>query len=100
CFADFAVIDDTRTGVRVSIPVDIVGQQPATTDWGHNWGARKTSLSIDTLNFRNTRTLDDLYNTFKNRQGRRITVDQYKPGSSFVLEGVDDNGDTIIHIQA
>src|SRR5690242_12892013 len=68
------VIDDAATGVRIDIPVDLVGQQPAKTDWGHNWGARKGSLSIDTLNFRNTRTLDDLYNTFKNKRGRRITI--------------------------
>ncbi|HEV7600363.1 MAG TPA: caspase family protein [Bradyrhizobium sp.] len=99
--AEAAVYDtiiDAKTGVRVSIPIDIVGKDSTNQQYGSNWGFRASNLSIDTLNFGSTRTLSDLYNAMKNKAGRNVTNSDLQT-DSFFLKGNDDRGTTQFHVR-
>lgn len=90
-------IVDTATGIRLSIPVDIVSG-PRSSKWGNNWKASDNRLNIDTLNFGRQRTLRSVYDTLRSIRGRSLTQDNYD-GRSFTLQGRDSDG-SFIHVQA
>jgi WD40 repeat protein/uncharacterized caspase-like protein len=94
----FDTIIDARTGVRIGIPVDIVGRDSTQQERGSNWGSRASNLSIDTLNFGNTRPLSEIFATMKSKSGRNVTAQEYRD-DSFYLKGNDDHGTTQIYIR-
>jgi WD40 repeat protein len=94
----FDTVIDGRTGVRISIPVDIVGHDSTQQERGSSWTSRADNLSIDTLNFGNTRTLPELFSKMKGKAGRKITKEESRD-DSFSLTGSDDHGSTKIYIR-
>ena len=68
----FDTVTDTRTGIRLAIPQDIVGRDSTPQEWGSSWGSRTSHLNIDTLNYGNTRALPELFSTMKGRPGRKV----------------------------
>src|SRR5437764_12399 len=66
-------------------------------EWGRNWRTSDRHLNIDTLKY-NDKTLRDVYNKIRNREGRTITKDSFG-GSHFVLEGTDRDG-SVIYVEA
>jgi Caspase domain len=95
----YDTIIDSKTGVRVSIPIEIVGRDSTNQQYGSNWGFRASNLSIDTLNFGSTRTLSDLYNAMRNKAGRVVTNSDFRPDDSFFLKGIDDRGTTQFQVR-
>ena len=90
------MIIDGATGVRVGIPVRMLGA-PRKTGSGHNWRTSDGRLDIDTLRFRD-RSLSSLYETLRNRRGRTIVRGELDL-SSFILEGTESDG-TFFHVLA
>jgi caspase domain-containing protein len=93
-------ITDASTGVRIGIPFGVV-EAPKIERWGRSWTSADRRISIDTLNFGNTRELKNWYNNLRHKPGRRITRDELYP-DRFVLEGSDGAGEMLsyFHIQA
>jgi Caspase domain len=86
------------TGVTLAIPVDLVGREPKNrTSWGNNW--ESAGISIDTLNFTNSRKIDELYNSWRKRVGRVISSSDFRPDHSFMLAGSEDAGTTQFYIE-
>jgi len=98
--ADLEIITDASTGVRLGIPFGIVNA-PKVERWGRSWTSTSRDISIDTLNFGNTRQLKDWYNNLRHKPGRRITRDELG-ADSFVLEGTDGAGEIMsyFYVQA
>jgi hypothetical protein len=90
------LIIDGATGVRVGIPVRMVGAPRKTTS-GHNWRTSDSRLDIDTLRFQD-RSLSSLYEALRNRRGRNITRGELDL-KGFVLEGTESDG-TYFHVLA
>lgn len=92
----FRQVSDARTGVTLSIPFDVTSNTKGAT-WGTNWSTDDETLSIDTLNFRGDRNLRSVYDSIRNKRGRRITTDDFD-GSSFTLQGTDSDG-TVVYVR-
>lgn len=90
-------IEDGPTGIRLSVPFDIVTKSKR-TKWGTNWKSSDNRLNIDTLNFTNQRTLKSVHQSLRSISGRRITHDRYD-GTGFTLQGRDSDG-SILHVEA
>jgi len=90
------MITDEATGVRVGLPVRMLGS-PRKTSTGHNWKTSDGRLDIDTLRFRD-KSLSSLYETLRGRRGRTISRAELDAGR-FVLEGTESDG-TYFHVLA
>jgi WD40 repeat protein len=92
------VIVDERTGIRIAVPTELVGERSKPHDLGSNWSSSTGHLSIDVLNYGRTRDLSELFNAMKSRSGRVVTAQEYR-NDSFYLRGNQDNGTTQIYIR-
>jgi hypothetical protein len=84
---------DPMTGVKLSIPEDIV-DIVTVKKFGRNWRSDDHRLNVDSLNFGN-RDIGDLNSTLSDRDGRRISNRQIS-SRHLVLEGSDEDGTTFI----
>lgn len=96
------VFTDDATGVKLSIPTSLFNP-PRIERWGRSWTTSDHRISVDTLNFGNTETIDNWVGKLVNKSNRIITkrvVDK----NSFVLEGRDvgrqAGTDSLFHVEA
>jgi caspase domain-containing protein len=93
---------DAATGVKVAIPVDLVGE-PTTQQWGQNWKSPTQHLSIDTINFGRV-SLQDRYEKIVNKRGRAVSK-KYIDDQRFLVEGTDTPesskraGESLFHVE-
>ena len=91
---------DSATGVRIEVPTGLV-QSPNPKQWGRNWSSADTRLSIDTLNFGTTETIEQWYTKLRNIPGRKLSRDEFA-GDRFLIEGIAAPGTNrayFFHIQ-
>jgi hypothetical protein len=93
---------DAATGVKLAIPVDLVGE-PTTQQWGQNWKSPNQHLSIDTINF-GKGTLQERYEKIINKRGRVVSkkyIEEYR----LLVEGTDTpedknkGGESLFHVE-
>jgi hypothetical protein len=80
------------TGVRVELPEDL--DVETTTKFGRNYRTDDRAINVDTLDF-GTRTIDDIDETLRDKDGRRITRRDIDD-TSLVLDGRDADGTQFI----
>jgi hypothetical protein len=87
--AGFRSVNDKRTGIEIGLPLRLLeGSEPVR--WGTTWST--TAISVDTLRFRDGRSLGSLYSTLRSAvPGRTIDYQHYDNGW-FALEGQDRDG--------
>ena len=88
--AGFNVMTDSATGIQIGLPLAWLGQ-PTSTPWGRNWAAPDNEVDVDTLAFRDGRTLRALYDKLRQISGRKVRYKRFT-GSEFILEGEDRDG--------
>ncbi len=93
----FREIIDTGTGVKLSLPLGILGP-PKASGLGNNWSSASGRLKIATLNFRGKKTLRSIYDAIRGRPGRTLTADKFG-GNRFFIQGTDQDG-SVVYVQA
>lgn len=92
--ADLDLVVDQTAGVQIGFPRSVPGTS-APTATGLSWKSEDGRLSVATLRFPPTRSLQDIYQRIRSRKGRRTTRDEFS-GPLFILEGDDPDGSKFI----
>lgn len=83
-------IIDARTGIRLSLPEQLLAKE-TTTRWGTNWTTVDKAIELDTLAYPESQDFRRLYDSLKGMRGRRLERDQWSE-QAFSLGGRDQDG--------
>lgn len=81
---------DSRTGIKLSLPPELLARQ-TTTQRGTNWSTSDKSINLDTLAFGEDRSLRRIYDILKGIRGRRFEQDRWSE-VGFTIAGRDQDG--------
>jgi hypothetical protein len=91
CYAsELKVVDDPSTGVRVSLPVDLlsVSTESAT---GRNWTTSDRGFNVNTIKVPADQTLESAFQKLSGLRGRTVSRTE-RSSEGFVLVGHDADG--------
>jgi hypothetical protein len=92
CEEQFNAVEDTSTGVRITLPLGILSKVK-TTNLGQSWSSPDDRIIINTFSAPSSDTLEAVYSRISKVKGRVLSRSELK-GDSFILEGNDSDGST------
>jgi serine protease Do len=88
--SELKVVDDPSTGVRVSLPVDLLSASTETAI-GRNWTTTDRDFNVDTIKFPADQTLESAFLKLSGLRGRAVSRAE-RSSEGFVLVGHDADG--------